>query len=73
MGEKEKSKKVKETPKSTKYIVDVPNFDKDGNDVSGDKPVSGGRRRKDGTLETTTENYTCLMIHLFQIDCMLYE
>ena len=45
---------------STKYIVDVPNYDKDGNDVSGHHPRGGGRRRKDGTLETSTDNYVRL-------------
>lgn len=45
---------------STKYIVDVPNYDKDGNDVSGHHPRGGGRRRKDGTLETSTDNYVPL-------------
>ncbi len=45
---------------TTKYIVDVPNYDNEGHDVSGDHPHGGGRRRKDGTLETSTFNYVPL-------------
>ncbi|WP_026524741.1 hypothetical protein [Butyrivibrio sp. MB2005] len=45
---------------STKYIVDVPNYDKKGNDVTSHHPRGGGRRRKDGTLETSTDNYVPL-------------
>ena len=58
MSKNKKSKK--KNTESTKYIVDVPNFDNEGNDVSSDHPHGGGRRRKDGTLETSTYNYVPL-------------
>lgn len=44
----------------TKFIVDVPNFDNEGNDISSNHPFAGGRRGKDGKLERLGDNFVPL-------------